>query len=126
MDIEILRKLLNDFNPNLYIESIDKMLVIGPNEYLTLYAAKANEMLNINNSGTHWHMETEKMAEFIIDILKGNSIVIEIRSVLVKVINIPSDYKIISKEKYEKIKYRYIGKKRVRIYSGNSIIQRSD
>lgn len=126
MDTEILRKLLNDFDPNLYIESIDKMLVIGLNEYLTLYAAEANEMLNINNSGTHWHMETEKMAEFIIDILKGNSIVIETRSIFVKVINIPSDYKIISKEKYEKIKHRYIGKKRVRIYSGNSIIQRSD
>lgn len=126
MDTEILRKLLNDFDPNLYIESIDKMLVIGLNEYLTLYAAEANEMLNINNSGTHWHMETEKMAEFIINILKGNSIVIETRSIFVKVINIPSDYKIISKEKYEKIKHRYIGKKRVRIYSGNSIIQRSD
>lgn len=126
MDTEILRKLLNDFDPNLYIESIDKMLVIGPNEYLTLYAAEANEMLNINNSGTHWHMETEKMAEFIIDILKGNSIVIEIRSIFVKVINIPSDYKIISKEKYEKIKNRYIGKKRIRIYSGNMIIQRAD
>jgi hypothetical protein len=127
MDTKVLLKLLNDYDPNLNIESIDDdMLVISPNEYLTLFAAEANEMLVINNSGTHWHMETEMMAGFIIDILKGNFIVIEIRSIFVKVIDVPSRYKVLSKEKYEKVKHRYIGKKRVRIYSGNMIIQRAD
>jgi hypothetical protein len=124
MDINVLRKLLNDYNSNLHIEIFDDMLVISPNEYLTLFAAEANEMLEINNGEFHWHMETEEMAGFIIDILEGNSIIIEIRSIFVKVI--PSKYKIYSKEKYEKIKHRYIGKKRVRIYSGNMIIQRAD
>lgn len=127
MDTKLLQKLLNDYDPNLRIESInDGLLIISPNEYLTLFAAEANEMLGLNGSGIHWHMETEEMAEFIIDMLKGNSIVIEIRSIFVKVISVPSHYKILSKEKYEKIKHRYIGKKRVRIYSGNSVIQRAD
>jgi hypothetical protein len=127
MDTKELHKLLNDYDQNLCIESIDNdMLIISPNEYLTLYATEANEMLDINGSGIHWHMETEEMAGFIIAILKGNSIIIEIRSIFVKVIDIPSRYKILSKEKYEKIKHHYIGKKRVRIYSGNLIIQRAD
>jgi hypothetical protein len=127
MDAKVLHKLLNDYNPNLNIESIDDdMLIIRPNEYLTLFAAEANEMLALKGSGIHWHMETEEMAGFIIDILKGNSIVIEVRSIFVKVIDVPSHYKILSKEKYEKIKHRYVGKKRIRIYSGNSIIQRAD
>jgi hypothetical protein len=45
------------------------MLIIRPNEYLTLIAADANEMLDLNGSGIHWHMETEEMSRFIIDIL---------------------------------------------------------
>jgi len=127
MDAKVLQKLLNEYDPTLNIESIDDdMLIINPNEYLTLYAAEANDMLELNGSGVHWHMETEEMARFIIDILKGNSIVIETRSIFVKVIDIPSRYKVLSKEEYEKIKHRYVGKKRVRIYSGNSIIQRAD
>ncbi|MBS3972851.1 MAG: hypothetical protein KGZ84_07540, partial [Erysipelotrichia bacterium] len=117
----------NEFESTLSIESsADDMLIIRPNEYLTLIAADANEMQDLNGSGIHWHMETEEMAGFIIAILKGNSIIIEIRSIFVKVIDIPSRYKILSKEKYEKIKHHYIGKKRVRIYSGNLIIQRAD
>ncbi len=127
MDTKLLQKLLNDYDPNLHIESIDDgLLIISLNEYLTLYAAEANEMLDINNSGNHWHMETEKMAGFIIDILKGNNIIIERKSIFAKLLNISSSYKILSKDKYEKINHRYIGKKRVRIYSGLSIIQRAD
>lgn len=45
------------------------MLIIRPNEYLTLIAADANEMLDLKGSGIHWHMETEEMSRFIIDIL---------------------------------------------------------
>lgn len=80
-------------------------------------------MLGINEGGHHWHMETAEMADFIIDILKGNTIIIEHISMLAKIISIDSRLKILSKDKYEKIKHRYIGKNRVRIYSGYSIIQ---
>lgn len=126
MDIKELHRLLNDYDSTLRLESTDDFLIISPNEYLTHYAAEANEMLGINNSRTHWHMETEKMAEFIIDILKGDSIINETRFIFARAIDIPSSYKILSKEKYEKIKHRYIGEKKVRIYSGNLMIQRSD
>jgi hypothetical protein len=126
MNVNVLYRLLNDFDPALTIERPDAdFLIIRLNEYLTFSAAEANEMLEINNE-FHWHMETEEMAGFIIDIIKGNSIVIEKRSIFAKVIDVPSRYKILSKEKYERIKHRYIGKKRVRIYSGNLIIQRVD
>jgi hypothetical protein len=118
---------LNDFDPALTIERPDAdFLIIRLNEFLTFSAAEANEMLEINNGEFRWHMETEEMAGFIIDIIKGNSIIIEIKSIFAKVIDVPSRYKILSKEKYERTKHRYIGKKRVRIYSGNLIIQRVD
>lgn len=127
MDSKVLHKLLNDYDANLRIESIDDdMLVIRINEYLTLFAAEANEMLGINESGQHWHMETAEMADFIIDILNGNTIIIEHTSIFAKILSSDSRLKILSKEKYEKIKHRYIGKNRVRIYSGYSIIQRAD
>ncbi|PKM64920.1 MAG: hypothetical protein CVU96_00395 [Firmicutes bacterium HGW-Firmicutes-20] len=126
MDTEVLFKLLNDYDANLHIQSNDDMLVISINEYLTLYAAEANEMLGINAGGHHWHMESQEMADFIIDILKGNTIIIEHISMLAKTVSSDSRLKILSKDKYEKIKHRYIGKKKVRIYSGYSIIQRAD
>jgi hypothetical protein len=71
-------------------------------------------------------MESQEMADFIIDILKGNTIIIEHISMLAKTVSSDSRLKILSKDKYEKIKHRYIGKKKVRIYSGYSIIQRAD
>ncbi|MBV1709900.1 MAG: hypothetical protein KMY54_08565 [Erysipelothrix sp.] len=130
MDVNELCRLLNEYDPKLNIERLDgDYLVININEYLSLSAAEANEMLVLNDStmhSYHWHMETEKMAGFIIDILKGNVIIIERVSLLGKVLGLPWHYKIVKKAKFEKIKHQYIGKKKVRIYSGNSIIQIAD
>jgi hypothetical protein len=130
MDTYELYRLLEEFNPNLDIKRLDEdFLVVRVNEYLSFSAAEANEMLVLNNgprSSYHWHMETEKMAGFIIEFLKGNFVVIERRSFFGKVIELPSNFKIVKKSKFEKIKYRYLGNKRIRIYSGNSIIQRAD
>ena len=59
MDVKVLYKSLHDYDPDLNIENIDdEMLIISPNEYLTLFAAEANEMMILNNSDIHWHMET--------------------------------------------------------------------
>ena len=102
-------------------------IMVKVNEYLTLYATEANDMLTFETSSdVHWHMETEKVAHFIIDILKGNYVIIESLFIFRKIIPLNPHYKVIKKEKYEKIKGRYLGKNRVRIYTGNSIIQRAN
>ena len=54
MDVKVLYKSLHDYDPDLNIENIDDvMLIISPNEYLTLFAAEANEMMILNNSDIH-------------------------------------------------------------------------
>jgi hypothetical protein len=127
LDVNELYRLLNNFDPTLTIEQPDSdFLIIRINEYLTLSAAEANEMLLLNNGLTHWHMDTQEMAEGIIDVLKGNFIFVERRSIFAKLVDLPSHIKIIEKSKFEKIKHRYMGKRKIRIYSGNKIIQRAD
>ncbi|MHB1150752.1 MAG: hypothetical protein ACYCWE_10695 [Eubacteriales bacterium] len=50
MDVKVLHCLLNYYNTDLRIVIIDDKLMISPNEYLTLSAFEANEILDINGS----------------------------------------------------------------------------
>ena len=129
LDVNELYRLLVDFDPALSIEKPESdVLIIRINEYLTLSATEANEMLEINRGVTHMHMGTEEMARIIIDILNGEYVFVERRSIFAKhtTVDFLTKFEIYKKSKYEKIKDQYLGKKRVRIYSGNVIIQRAD
>jgi hypothetical protein len=129
MDVNELYRLLKEYAPALSMERLGGgALEIELNEYCSFLASESDNTLELMNGLTHWHMETKEMAEFIIDLLKGNYIFVERRSIFAKytTIDILTKCMIFEKSKYEKIKHRYTGKKRVRIYSGNMIIQRAD
>ena len=125
MEVDALNDILLQHDPSLKIELFDnEYLYVYLSKYLLLSAWEANEILSLNNEFELGHFETEKMADFILEISKGNIVFIEYRSFIRKYFM--RKYRVFKKEKFLRIKSKYIGKKKVRIYSGNEIIQIAD
>jgi hypothetical protein len=125
MEIDALNEILLQHDPSLKIELFENdHLNVYLNKYLILSAWEANEILSLNNDFEIGHFETEKMADFILEITRGNIVFIEYRSFFRKLFL--RKYRVLKKEMFFRIKSKFIDKKKVRLYSGNEIIQIAD
>lgn len=125
MEVDALNDILLQHDPSLKIELFEnEYLYVYLSKYLLLSAWEANEILSLNNEFELGHFETEKMADFILEISKGNIVFVEYRSLIRKLFL--RKYRVFKKEKFLRIKSRFIDKKKVRIYSGKEIIQIAD
>jgi len=125
MEVDALNDILLQHDPSLKIELFEnEYLNVYLSKYLILSAWEANEILSLNNEFELGHFETEKMADFILEIAKGNIVFVEYRSVFRKLFL--SKYRVFNKVKFLRIKSKFIDKKKVRIYSGNEIFQMAD
>ena len=121
-----------NFKDKLIFDEIKNCLTITFHEYLRLeyfegnYTACYDEGLinfyygSFNNAGHQHIQDDEEALETVIGFSNGNEIFIEdtSRFSLVKL-------RVLEKKNFEKKKEKYMAKKSLRIYSGNSIIKRS-
>lgn len=125
MEVDALNDILLQHDPSLKIELFEnEYLYVYLSKYLLLSAWEANEILSLNNEFELGHFETEKMADFIFEISKRNIVFVEYRSLIRKLFL--RKYRVFKKEKFLRIKSKFIDKKKVRIYSGKEIIQIAD
>lgn len=86
----------------------------------------------LNKGLTHWHGDDDDIIEDTKDIVAGNIIFVERRCRLTQLCKLGfhlCDNTLIAcmkKERFDKKGKKYLTKKRLRIYSGNTIIKRSD
>jgi len=114
------------FKSKLNINNSKNCLNITFNEYLRLeywegnYKSASDEGLFVlNDNLTHYHiMDDEEAIQLVTELANGEVIFIEGGL-------LPGRFKVMTKEKFEKKKERYMKKKSFRIYTGNAIIKKS-
>jgi len=111
-------------------------IVVTFHEYMRLDIC--HDLILLNGGLTHWHGDDEDIIESIMGDINGEDIYIEWRDFFHRPLyyfDTPlgksgcricdSALKILSAERFEKKKAKYLRKKHLRIYSGNEIIKRS-
>ena len=118
--IEFLRDKLN-------LHESQDFISIDFHEYLHLDIT--DDYIVLNKGLTHWHGDDEVIIQDVTEIASGDYVYIERRGFFTR----PRKWgsicdnalRILEKEKFEKRKEKYLSKKHLRIYTGNSIIKRS-
>lgn len=114
----------------LSFDEANDFFIIDFNEYLQLWVC--DDAIVLNNGLTHWHPDdNEDIIQDMTAIANGDIVFIERRGFFTRPrkwgIRICNNAVIIlEKEMFEKRKEKYMAKKHLRIYSGDSIIKQSE
>ena len=109
---------IENLKDKMVLSECQTSIIINIHEYLRLYVD--DDYIDINQL-THWHpWDDEQIIEDITEIASGDIVYVE------DIRFFSTSIKSMTKEKFEKKKEKYMNKKHLRIYSGKSIIKRSE